>query len=557
MLKRHLYILVLLACLTCPVSVFSQQPEHPRFAPDEVLVKFRSGVSGRKTERSHFAVGSRKIKHFKRHNTDHVKIPPGWTVEKTIEKYGLDPDVEYAEPNYYRHATVTPDDTYFGLQWGLDNDGSGGTEDADMDAPEAWGTQTGSSSVVIAILDTGVDLDHEDLVNNLWTNTGEDWVDGSPGNDGSDNDGNGKIDDYYGWDFPNNDNSPDDDQAGVYHGTHVAGTIGAEGNNGTGIAGVCWSVSVMALKVFDGAGYCSIADEIEAIDYAVDNGAKIMNASFGGADFSQLEYDAIRAARDAGVLFVTAAGNTNSGGTDNDSSPIYPASCDLANIISVAATDENDELAYFSHYGKVSVDVAAPGVNIYSTMDGDSYQYMSGTSMAAPHVAGLAGLILAQDSSLTYSQVKASILNGVDAIADLNQTVASGGRVNANTSLGLPNPPANLSATAPSGTATSLTWTDNSSAETGYTVERKTGSGGAYSEIDAVEADVTSYTDTGLDAETAYYYRIRAYNSLGYSGYCSEACVNCTSSGSDEGSSSGSGCFISTATPSPLGLAKK
>jgi len=264
--------------------------------------------------------------------------------------------------------------------------------------------------VVVAVVDSGADLDHEDLSDNIWQNTGEDWVGGSPGNNGVDDDGNGKIDDYYGWDFENDDNDPDDDND---HGTHVSGTIGAVGDNGTGVSGVNWRVSLMVLKILDQNGNGSVLNEIRAIEYAIDNGAQVINASFSGEASSSLEYNAVEDAMDAGILFVAAAGND---GRDIDfpNQAAYPAGYNLANIVTVAATDRNDALASFSNYGATSVDVAAPGVGIYSTKAGDSYQYLQGTSMAAPHVSGLAALIWAEDDSLTYGQVKNRILDGVD-----------------------------------------------------------------------------------------------------------------------------------------------
>ncbi|MEE8599353.1 MAG: S8 family serine peptidase, partial [Dehalococcoidales bacterium] len=274
------------------------------------------------------------------------------TVEEALEIYRNDPDVEYVEPNYYRYATATtPDDTFFSDLWGLNNAG-----DTDIDAPEAWDITQGNSNVVVAVLDSGVDYNHPDLFNNMWTNSGE-----IAGN-GLDDDGNGKIDDVRGWDFVDDDNDPIDSDD---HGTHVAGTIAAVGNNGTGITGVSWSAQIMPLRFLDAFGSGSVAGAIEAIDYAIDNDANIINASYGSYTFSTAERDAIVRARDAGILFVAAAGNDS---WNNDSlTKHYPSSYDLDNIIAVAATDQNDNLASFSNFGATSVDVAAPGTNIFSS----------------------------------------------------------------------------------------------------------------------------------------------------------------------------------------------
>jgi subtilisin family serine protease len=302
---------------------------------------------------------------------------------------------------------------------------AGGTEDADLDGPEAWDNETGNSSVIIAVLDTGADLDHEDLAGNLWMNNGEDWVDGRPDNNGVDDDGNGRVDDYCGWDFANGDNDPDDDDG---HGTHVAGIIAADGNNGLGVTGVSWSASIMPLKMMSPGKGGLVSDEIAAIDYAIEKGARIINASFGGSTFSQMEYDAINRAGAAGVLFVAGAGNS---GTDNDTNPVYPASYDLTNIVSVASSDQNDDLAGNSNYGLSSVDIAAPGIHIYSTTLGGNYEYRTGTSMAAAHMSGVASLIWSQDLDLNCALVKDRILNGVDVQEGLNGLLATGGRVNA------------------------------------------------------------------------------------------------------------------------------
>jgi len=541
-------LLLVIFLLAYPTSVFSQETKRLEYVPGELLVKFRSGVSRHLARATHRSFGSRPIKRFRRINVDHIKIPEGWSVEEAVAIYKLDPDVEYVEPNYIRRAFLTPDnDPDFDKQWGLHNtgqevNGTIGTEDADIDAPEAWETQTGSNSVVIAVIDTGADLDHEDLTENIWRNTGEDWVDGSPGNNDEDDDGNGIIDDYYGWDFFNDHNDPDDDnsQDESYHGTHVSGIIASKGDNGVGITGVCWSASIMPLKILDAKGDGSVADELAAIQYALDQGATIINVSLGGSGYSSGEYEAIESARDAGLLFVAAAGND---GADNDSTPVYPASYDLDNIVAVAVTDYNDNLASWSNYGYTSVDVAAPGVYIYSTKADNSYQYQSGSSMAAPFVSGLAALIWAADQSLTYTQIKDRILNGVDTRLNLEGKILTGGRINAKNSIvNAPSPPTILAVISVSISKIYLILIDNSYGETGFKIERKTGSEGTYSQIATVDANVTSYIDTGLSKETTYYYRVRAYNVSGNSSYSNEASDTTFSSGGRDRN-----CFIATA----------
>jgi subtilisin family serine protease len=518
MYKRSSIILMIFL-LAYPISLFSQETKKSEYVPGELLVKFRSGVSTRRAQDTHRFLGSTAIKRFSRINVDHIKIPEGWSVEEALEIYLDDPDVEYVEPNYIRRVLLTPDDLDFDKLWGLHNTGqTGGTEDADIDAPEAWVTQIGSNSVVTAVLDTGAWYSHPDLSVNIWTNPGE--TEG----DSIDNDGNHYVDDIRGWDFVDDDNDPIDDNSlyETYHGTHVAGIIGAEGNNNVGITGVCWYASIMPLRILNANGTGNVADEIEAIDYAIDKGARIINVSLGGSFYSQSEYESIESAKDAGLLLVAAAGND---GTDNDSTPGYPASYELDNIISVAASDYNDDLASWSNYGSLSVDVAAPGVAIYSTKAGDTYQYLSGTSMAAPHVSGLAALIWSEDNSLTYSEVRDRILNGVDVIPTMIRKVLMSGRINANNSIDTPADepamPSLLAAGTLSSSQIDLTWTDNSSDESGFKIERKTGSQGTYSHIATVRASVDS--DTGLSEATTYYYRVCAFNSAGNSNYSNEA----------------------------------
>jgi len=480
----------------------NQSPRKGTYVPGELLVKYRASARRASLEDFHRQRGISTLRTFRSISVRHMKLPEGMTVKEAMEIYQDDPDVEYAEPNYVRRASLVPNDPDFGELWGLQN----------VDAPEAWDTQTGSSTLVVAVLDTGADWDHEDLIDNIWNNDDE-------AENGVDSDGNGYIDDIRGWDFvkmPDGDNDPDDDHSGTYHGTHVSGTIGAMGDNGIGVTGVNWSVSIMPLKILDDQGYGSIAGEIEAIDYAVANGANIINASFSGDSYSPSERDAIDRAMVAGILFVAAAGND---GQDNGDIPVYPASYNLDNVIAVAATNQNDVLAWFSNYGATSVDVAAPGINIYSTRAGDAYQYSSGTSMAAPHVAGLAALIWAENAGFTYDQVKDLILNGVDVKTALTGNILMAGRINANNSI---NPPANapdapsaLGVGALSTSEIGLSWTDNAHDESGFKIERKTDLAGSYSHIVTVAANVESYGDTGLNDGTTYHYRVRAFNAAG------------------------------------------
>ncbi|MGB3493119.1 MAG: S8 family peptidase [Elainellaceae cyanobacterium] len=312
--------------------------------------------------------------------------------------------------------TADPD---FSELWGLDNQGqTGGTVDADIDATEAWDISTGQD-VVVAVIDSGVDYTHPDLAQNMWVNTGE-----TP-NNGIDDDGNGFVDDYYGYDFANDDSDPFDDDG---HGTHVAGTIAAVGDNDIGVVGVAPNAKIMALKFLDASGFGETFDAIQAIEYAILMGADISNNSWGGSFYSAALEDAIAAANDAGQLFVTAAGNSSS---NNNIFPSYPANYDFDNVISVASTDANDELSWFSNVGSTSVDLAAPGSDIYSTIPGGGYASFNGTSMASPHVAGVAALLLAQNPDLTASEIKQKILDSVDPLDALDGLTASGGRLNA------------------------------------------------------------------------------------------------------------------------------
>jgi subtilisin family serine protease len=511
-------------------SIISKM-EGADYKAGELLVKFRSGAAA--SLDTHQAIGASVKRKFSLvPYLEHVTLPAGASVEDAIVQYMSDPNVAYAEPNYIRKASqLIPNDNYFNQQWALQNTGLfNGTPGADIKAPEAWIITTGLGNITVAVLDTGIDYDHPDLVGNIWINTGEICP------NGIDDDLNGYIDDCYAWDFttcrhfepiptvplvcdpinqkvPGND--PWDDNG---HGTHVAGIIGAVGNNGIGITGVIWRVKLMAVKFLNEEGQGDIADEISAIGYAVNNGAHIINASYSGAVFSQAESDAIAIANANGVLFVAAAGNSEA---NNDITPEYPASYKLNNIVSVAATDQNDRRAPFSNYGISSVHVAAPGVYILSTFPGDLYvglnqEIIMGTSQAAPHVSGLAALLETYYPHFTIYQIRGTIMRYSDALPTLIGWLYLdpgfvGGRINANRAITSLLTPESLAATALSSSQISLTWNDLATGEAGYKVERKP-SGGTYIQITnpPLDQNTTSYTDSGLIDGTTYVYRVRA-----------------------------------------------
>ena len=372
-----------------------------------------------------------------------VDLAEGISVEEALETYSNSPYVAYAEPNYIiqlyppvtepgnvsdeqnsSNATQSVadllssmNDPLFPNLWGLYNDGStGGTPDADIDAPEAWVQTTGSSNVVVGVIDTGIDYTHPDLAANIWTNAGE-----IPNNN-IDDDKNGYIDDVHGWDFVNNDNDPMDDQG---HGTHCAGTIAAIGNNGIGVAGVAWKAKLMPLKFLDATGQGDTIGALNAINYARMMGADILSCSWGSGAESQAMYDTFQ--RVPGLI-VCAAGNQ---GSDNDATGHYPSNFNLNQIISVAATTNTDNLAGFSNYGKTMVDVAAPGDHIASCAPNTRYVYLSGTSMATPHVSGLAVLLKSVQPGLSAQQIKQLIMQNVDPLSVLSGKTVSGGRINA------------------------------------------------------------------------------------------------------------------------------
>ncbi len=339
---------------------------------------------------------------------------------------------EYVEPDYLVQTSLVPTDQAFtnGTLWGLRNTGqSGGLAGADIAAPTAWDITTGSASVIVAVIDSGIRYSHRDLTNQMWRNPGESG--GGKETNGLDDDGNGYVDDVFGINARDGSGNPMDVDG---HGTHVAGTIGAAANDGNPHVGVAWNVRLMACKFLSPSG--STSDAIECIDYAVSKGAKILNNSWGGGGFSQALYDSINNARSKGVLFVAAAGND---GTDNDISPHYPSNYNLDNVVSVAALTREDKLASFSNFGRNTVDLGAPGLAIYScwaTSD-TAYNTIAGTSMATPHVSGVAALILSRFPAADLDELRERLYLGTVPIPALNGLCTTGGRLNAYKSLTL------------------------------------------------------------------------------------------------------------------------
>ena len=437
-------IAVLLLNMTAITEVHAKKKKKKHHKPrveNQLIVKMKKGHApdgqfrkGKRLKSTNKILKKHKLKgrakaRAKKIGTDRIykaEFDPGTNLVQMLRTLNADPRVEYAEPNYIVSINLTPNDPRFADLWGMHNTGqTGGTVDEDIDAPEAWDSAN-ETDVVVGIIDTGVDYLHEDLADNMWVNPGE-----IPGNN-IDDDGNGFIDDVHGWDFYGEDNDPMDDHG---HGTHTAGTVGAVGDNGVGVVGVNWNAKIAALKFLNSVGSGNTTDAIEAIQYATMMGMEITNNSWGGGGYSQALADAIAAADTAGHLFVAAAGNSSS---NNDSSPHYPSSYTNPNVVAVAATDHNANLASFSSYGLTSVDLGAPGVSILSTVptgacslcDPTGYAYLNGTSMATPHVAGAAALLMTAKPAFSHSQIKTLLMNSTDPLSSLAGKTVSAGRLN-------------------------------------------------------------------------------------------------------------------------------
>ncbi len=410
------------------VSEDSAPPAPPVYIKDhQLIVKFKKEKTAGEIDSVNKKLKTKSARVISRRMNAHlVDVPAGETVESMIEKFKKSGAVDYAEPDFEVSANAMPNDPSFPIQWGLHNTGQRSTSypypygvvDTDIDASEAWDIQPSAEGVIVAVIDTGIHYNHQDLKNSMWKNSGESGLDANgkdKAKNGVDDDGNGYIDDVYGMDSIKGSGNPMDDHG---HGTHCAGVIGASSNDGVGMAGVAPKVKLMGCKFLSsrGSGYSS--DAIECIEYARKMGAHIMSNSWGGGGYSQALYDSIDAARKQGIIFVAASGNS---GVNMDLSPHYPSSYLVDNVVAVGSMDRTGEMSSFSNYGPGMVHLLAPGREIYSSIINkrnstttDMYGSWSGTSMATPHVAGTFALLKAHYPNDSYSQLINRLCRGVE-----------------------------------------------------------------------------------------------------------------------------------------------
>jgi subtilisin family serine protease len=389
-------------------------PTGPPPAIKHLIVGFKKNVSSKAQKRLISRLGGKRLKQLASIRA-HVIRPRSGSLDRLRKRLEQSRFVRYAEPDFQVGLLATPTDPLFPSQY------SETTAPINTQTTDAWNTKSNCSKV--AILDTGIDTDHPDLVDNLWHNSKE-----VPNND-KDDDKNGYVDDYYGIDLIAGKGDGEDNNG---HGTHVSGIVAGRANNGQGISGVCWSGSLVAVKFMDSQGHGSLSNAVAGIEYAIKVGAKIINNSWGGSDGSQALKDEIQTAEDKGILLTVAAGNNSQ---NIDKTPFYPASYTYGNLLVVAASTDADGLASFSDYGSKNVDLAAPGDSIISTYLGGGYKVLSGTSMATPFVTGVAALLKARNSDASYSTIRKTIRDEVDLLPAFSGITVSGGRVNTNKAL--------------------------------------------------------------------------------------------------------------------------
>lgn len=438
--------IAILVVFSCHAFAKNKKESSAKFVPGELIVKLRSSNKAFFKSLEDQGITVKRPINLSYGTLYVLDVGKNKSLKSTIQLLKNDPNVIYSEPNYIYEMVRPiessdikkvveaedlnvdgPNDPLFRTLWGLSNTGTNepqasvsGVAGADIRALEAWNITKGEKRIKVAVVDTGIDYNHPDLKDQIWTNLAE--LNGKPG---VDDDGNGYIDDIHGYDFANKDGDPMD---GNGHGTHCAGTIGAIHDNGIGVAGVMGEVTLVPIKFLSDSGSGSTEQAIEAIDYGVKLGVDIMSNSWGGGEFAQSLMDAISKASDAGIIFVAAAGNDSS---NNDKTPHYPSSYNLPNIVGVAGLTAQNELADWSNYGS-SVHIAAPGKNINSTINGNAYKVFSGTSMATPHVAGVLGLLLSKEGRMSHADLKERLISTADEVSKLRGKVNRGsGRINA------------------------------------------------------------------------------------------------------------------------------
>lgn len=432
---------MLLAAASVQAKPLNYVEKEPEAIPGQFLahVKNKSMLQAENVELLEMVTGGKVLRTHDDLNIMVIQKPTVQLQQSSVQDIMSAGQFDIVEPNYIYRAKKLPNDPEFSQLWGMKNFGQAdsdkqlGLAGIDIDAERAWEITTGNEDTLVAIIDTGMNFGHKDLKENLWVNEAE-----KNGKEGIDDDNNGVIDDIYGANFVDPAKPTGNNRDDHGHGSHCAGSIGARGDDGLGIAGVNWKVKMMGVKFLGGDGSGSLEGAIKAIEYANKMGAKIMSNSWGGGGYSELLKKAIEETNKSGALFIAAAAND---GSNNDQQPVYPATYDVENIISVAAINNRGNLASFSNYGKNTVDIAAPGVNIYSTIKTGDYDSWSGTSMATPHVSGVVALVWGHEPKLTAMEVKDRILKGARPLASMRGKVATGGILNAYYSLTGETPP--------------------------------------------------------------------------------------------------------------------
>ena len=500
----------------------------PTYVDGVVLVGYRAAAPALARSTARAAVGAQSTETLSRsdRNSEKLKFKPGTNIEAVIKQLLLDPNVRYAHPDYHINPVLNPpNDPSFanGTLWGMLGDASTPANTFGSQAAEVWAQGfVGSQQVVVGVIDEGIQVNHPDLRDNIWVNPFEIAA------NGIDDDGNGFIDDVNGWDFFNNDATVYDGTTDA-HGTHVSGTIGGKGNNGQGVVGVNWDVAIISAKFLGPTGG-STSDAVRALDYLTDlktrHGINLVatNNSWGGGGFSQALLDAINRAGDAGILFIAAAGNNAS---NNDTTANYPSNyqCVTASrpwdcMVAVASITSTGALSSFSDYGATTVDLGAPGSAITSTVPDSTYASYDGTSMATPHVTGAVALCASVDQTLSAQELRAAVVGSTAPTASLAGKTLTGGRLDAGAMFPACRPPtttvsgapSNLAGTASGSTAVRLAWTEGVSGESYYEVERSDATCSTFVKIAEIGAGAASYTATGLQADTAYCFQVRAGN---------------------------------------------